>query len=509
MMRSMNVISLLLFCYACFSFGNSEVYFISKNFFNVLRWDPVKPAFPGQKVLYSVQYCNDFDEQCEIKKECQNMAGLSCDLTAETPSVHDVHYVAKVCVNDTSCGFSTRFKPLRDTILGPPILSTHTTASSVYVDVTLPQGPDGESIADIITKSKDGFSKTVPLYILKITKPEWAEQVYESTTNHFDIKMRYNQTEYCGYVVYKPKSEWGSSESENASFCFRLTDDQLVNLKWPLVSVAVLGAMLIISVVCMYSYVNGGKPKEPQALETFSKPNKAILYPDGKILISKVLLYTPSEEMVCTAIQEKQKVPSQMSGGYSPQNIPSYICQQNADLPEDTGACSTTPDPESTSAQSSEIYSQVAVHVTPEADEDFPHRIFLFSSGEESWENGEMAQKYNSCGATPLSDSDSGEINPAKRLLLNTVRNINGQLVLPLFAFQLQSSTGDTISPMNPERKPLLSDLIDCQDGLSMVSPQSFDGSDCTDSGCDNSFTTTPTNPYCNQHYHHSQQESC
>lgn len=33
-----------------------KVYFDSINFNNVLRWEPVESASPGEEVLYSVQY---------------------------------------------------------------------------------------------------------------------------------------------------------------------------------------------------------------------------------------------------------------------------------------------------------------------------------------------------------------------------------------------------------------------------------------------------------------------
>lgn len=62
-------------------------------------------------------------------------------------------------------------------VLGPPHLSTRTTASALFVHVTLQEGPNGVSIADIINSSKEGFTKTIPEYILRIIKPEWAAQV--------------------------------------------------------------------------------------------------------------------------------------------------------------------------------------------------------------------------------------------------------------------------------------------------------------------------------------------
>lgn len=138
--------------------------------------------------------------------ECQNITELSCDLTAETPSQPNIYYMAKVMVNGSCLDFTTRFLPLRDSknlytnalnsslkypirkyiycpffvsiaVLGPPRLSTRTTASALFVHVSLQEGPNGVSIADIINASKEGYSKTIPEYILRIKKPEWAAQV--------------------------------------------------------------------------------------------------------------------------------------------------------------------------------------------------------------------------------------------------------------------------------------------------------------------------------------------
>ncbi|KAM4567537.1 interferon lambda receptor 1 isoform 1-T2 [Fundulus diaphanus] len=266
-MWSVHVVTLLLFCYACLSTGNDGVRFVSKNFYNVLHWDHVEPTFPGQKVLYSVQYWRDDEKQYWIKHECQNISHLSCDLTAETPSVYDVHYRAKVMVNGSCLDVTTFFIPFRDTVLGPPLLSLHTTASTLQVNVTLPQGPNGVSIADIIASSKKGSLKVVPEYTLKITHPQWAAQVIKSTTGHFNVNLKYNQSVYCGDVVYIPTPEWGRSVSENASFCVTLPDDPRIPLLWPLLGVAVLAAIVIISAVCTCNYVKGEKHRSmPEVL---------------------------------------------------------------------------------------------------------------------------------------------------------------------------------------------------------------------------------------------------
>lgn len=511
----MKVIILLLFCYACLSTGNGEVYFASTNFDNILHWDPVKPAFSGEKTFYSVWYWSDAKEQpFQIKEECQSITVLFCNLTAETPSVHDVHYLAQVYANGSLYGRTMRFKPIAKTTLGPPILSTYTTVSSLHVNVTLPLGPNGVSVADIITNSKNGPLKAVPIYTLKITHPKWAEQVNETTTGRFVINLKNNQTEYCGYVVYKPFSEWGRSESVRAHFCVTLPDDPLMLLPWILVSAALLIAIIILTVVCMCNYVKGGKEKSiPQLLETTSRTPHRVLQPPD-VIISKAEVCVQSEQTVYATIRMMPNKPSVGSGGYSPQDIPCQPWQGSTGSSAGTGAHSPTPNPEDTSSQSSGIYSVVTVHVPAEQNEDFQQatnddretsNVQLSSSGE-SWDKGGASPQLASHGVLPLPDLDPSESNPARPLLLQTFRDTNGQLVLPSLIFQLKNSTDDTESAPNPETKLLLSDLIDSKtEGPSLASLRSFESSEWSDSGCDDSTVTTPTHPYCNTHYSPSQ----
>ncbi|XP_017279181.1 interferon lambda receptor 1 [Kryptolebias marmoratus] len=513
-MWPVNVMYLLLFCYACLSTAHGGVYFVSRNFYNVLHWDPVKPAFSGQKVFYSVQYLRDDQDQYHIKRECQNITRLSCNLTAETPSKPYIHYMAKVMVNGSCVGITTRFKPLRDTVLGPPLLSKCTTVSALHVDVILERGPNGVSIADIINSSKVGFSRTVPEYILKITHPAWAAQVVKNTTGQFDVKLKSNQTEYCGHVVYKPH-EWGRSDSENASFCVTLPDNPGMLLQWLLVTLAVLSAAVIISVVCMCNYLKGGKLKSmPQALESTSKTWEILKHPDNNLVISEIYVGPKSDETVYSLIQVKSNVPPHRSGGYSPQDTPRHICKWNMDSSMRTAAPGTSPHSKDTSVQFSETYGVVAVHEQMKPNEEFQQSASggsmishspLTSDEEGNWGKGGTIPKPSLSGTPQFSGSGFSENNPAKTLVLHTARINNGQLVLPSFPFLSEDTTGDTVSQMNPERKPLLSDLTDCQDAPSLMCLQRSDSSDWTDSGCDDSSINTPTNLYYNTAYFASQ----
>ncbi|XP_034468093.1 interferon lambda receptor 1 [Hippoglossus hippoglossus] len=475
-MWSADVIILLLFCYACLSTGDGEVRFVSKNFHNVLHWDAVEPTSAGEQVLYSVQYQRYAGEQFQMKQECQNISALTCDLTAETPSVPDVHYNAKVLVNGRMLGrTSARFKPIAETTLGAPNLSTHATVSSLFVNVTLPLGPNGVSMAEIINNSKSGPSQTVIEYTLKITEPKWAELVSEGTTGHFVINLKNNRTKYCGHVVYKPFSEWGRALSEEASFCVTLPDNPQMLSPWLFAIAALLVAVVTMSVAWTCYYVKGGKKTiMPRSLVTSSTSKHQVLQsPDGRIIIS-----TP---VVCS--------PSDKSGGYSPQDMPFQAWQDSTGTSEDNGEHSPTSNHLETSGQSSEIYSSVAVHI--------PQQF----ANTETWNLPSRSEPWDKGGLKPVSPRvppllDACESNAAIPLLLHTVRDANGQLMLPSLNPQLQSCTGDS------GRTPLLSSFIDSKEERPLLaSLHSFDSSDWSDSGCDDGTANTPTQPYANSHY--------
>ncbi|XP_024123920.1 interferon lambda receptor 1 isoform X2 [Oryzias melastigma] len=486
-MWNMDVMKLLLLCYACLPAGNGQVYFVSRNFYNVLHWDPVKPAFPGEKVLYSVQYWRDDEEPYQKKAECQNIADLSCNLTAETPSLHDVRYKAKVFVNGSAIGFTTSFMPLRDTVLGPPVLSTHATKSALHVKVALPKGPKGDSVGDIITSSKTGFSRVTVLYILKITHPEWAAQEIKNTSGQFEIKLKNNKTVYCGYVIYNKSPEIGHA-SQNATFCVTLPEDPAVVWPWLLLSAAVVSGVAIILAVSICNYVKGGKTKTmPRTLIHICAPQKLPYYLDKNLIISEVGVDRPSDGA------DKAKLHAFSHGGYSPQRILSNIFQGSANS-------SVGPHLVESTAQSAEIYGAVAVQVETEESDDFYQASNKPVAPEDSLlvTPGSRKRSRDKGGAPQFTDLETSVNN---QLVLNTVRNDNGQLVLSSLDFQFQTDCADAGSLVNPERKPLLPYLIQCPDGPSLESLQSIESSEGVDSGCEISSVNTPTSLYCNTHY--------
>lgn len=215
---------------------------------------------------------------------------------------------------------------------------------------------------------------------------------------------------------------------------------------------------------------------------TTSETPKILQDPDRILVISQVEVCPHMDEIVYAKIQMNKNGPSVWNGGYSPQDIPFPPWQDHTGSSVDTGT-RRTPNSEDTSAQSSDIYSSVAV--LPKENDDIQEAV---------------TERER-----PLPDADSCDTNPDGKLLLHTVRDINGELMLPFLNFQSQSSNSDATCLSNKERKPLLSDLIPSMDESSLASLLSLNSSEWSDSGCDDSSSTTPTHSYCTTRFSPSQ----
>nr|XP_057909770.1 interferon lambda receptor 1 isoform X2 [Doryrhamphus excisus]XP_057909771.1 interferon lambda receptor 1 isoform X2 [Doryrhamphus excisus] len=467
-MWSINVIILLLFCYACLSTGDNKVFFHSKNFYNVLYWDEAEPSFPDEKILYSVQYRRHVGElPYQMKSECQNITARSCNLTAETPSVPHVQYRAVVYANGRFHGLTTRFNPIADTIFSKPILSLNTTSSSLYIHVTLPLGPNGISLEDIIKNSKNGPTTPLIQYTLNLTSPT---QVHHNSSGNFVVDFN-GKTKYCGYVVYKPSHEWGRPESEMADFCVTPAYDPSEILPWLLMGAALLAVLVMISVGALCFYVkSGNKTKLPHSLEIIATTTLPKVEHSPAIL--KVIVCTQSEQIYlyeCTSIRPRPNGPSTAPGDYSPQDIP---CQPWLGS---TGSSVERQNHQDVSSQSSVIYSSVTMAVPTEEKELLG--VILGDS-----ESPLLFSDSQSAPNVEVWDRD-----PGRQLLLHTVQDTNGQLQLPSLMLQLESNT---ITHPEPERKPLLSNLlVSTEDESSLTLLQR---SESSDSGCEDGALNTP-----------------
>lgn len=241
---------------------------------------------------------------------------------------------------------------------------------------------------------------------------------------------------------------------------------------------------------------------------------KMLQYPEENLVISKILVGPKSDQKFYSPILVKTNVSPQRFGGYSPQDVPWHLCSCNTDASMRNAASGNTSHCGDASVQFSETYSSVAVHNQGKDNDGF-HQCAsdnsvnihspLYSNEDRSWVEGELTPKLIPPDMPHVSDSEFSINHPAKTLVLNTIR-INGQAVSS--AFPSEDMTSDTLSQMNPERKPLLSDIIECQDVSSLTCLQRADSSDWTDSGCDDSTVNTPTSLYYNTTYFASQKAS-
>uniref|UniRef100_A0A4W5MQZ2 Interferon/interleukin receptor domain-containing protein n=1 Tax=Hucho hucho TaxID=62062 RepID=A0A4W5MQZ2_9TELE len=417
-------------------------------------------------------------EPYKPKIECQNITTLFCDLTAETPYIYQNSYYAEVFANSHSLGRTALFKPLRDTVLGPPNVSVTPTTSSLKVTVTLPLGPDNKtSIEEIFNSTSFSYHDPPTFYILNITHPSWAAQVHRNTTGEFVLNhLKNNNVKYCGYVVYTPTREMYRHASESRTFCVALPGEVIW---WCLL----LGSLLLPVMVCRH-YVRK-KSNMPDALVrnklTTSDVPPPLWYPPDAITISIAKSYHypvgfSYGDLKTGKLQMGPKFTSSGSRSYSPQDGPSSIAQPRH--------CDTYMGQHSNnSTQSSTNYSMVVVQVANEGVEEECHRhpdsedninspwSSESSDHKPSWLQG--GPVLFSRGAPPEPNRCVGDRDSTGcPLVLPTLRRIDGLLQLSTLLLQpeTQSAMASMALPTDAEGQPLLWDLDSNGQGTSLLS---------------------------------------
>ncbi|XP_030215586.1 interferon lambda receptor 1 [Gadus morhua] len=472
-MRFLRSLLCVLWCYGCRGDGSPAVgdkmpYFVSRNFYNVLHWNHTEE---DEGLLYSVMTRSTVDGAPLLRKSgCQNISGRSCDLTADTPPLPGVEYHALLYANGRFLEKSVRFNPVADTVLGPPLLSLRVSGSSLHLNVTLPPGPGGVALQDLLKGSRTR-STTDPVvgYTLTVTDPDWAALVNDSLTGRYVLQLKNNDTRYCGHVVYKPNFLFGRPPSDPETFCVIMPRGRWAEVPWVLLAGGLVLVPGVLTSLLVYLYTHPRKkPRLPSSMGSWGPPPwPRLLAPSDLVLVCSVPEVGP-----CAPRPVPPWLVATPPGGYSPQGDP---CEDDAwglgAADHSGGSASSGGRGPSTPTQSSGGYAQVVVR---ETGQDPRHRP-------EGTPNGDAGGHQ----ATP--PSGPGDAPPGP-LVLQALRNQQGVLVLSMGAFQAPAGGGEE------EQEKLLGEGgYKAQGPPHMLLSLSVGGSEDWGSGCDQSAATTPT----------------
>ncbi|XP_062322408.1 uncharacterized protein LOC134024041 isoform X2 [Osmerus eperlanus] len=318
MLRPVLVLVLLLYHHGCGVSCQERPYFVSRNFHNVLQWG--EDGSGGGDVLYSVFWAR-YGTEFVPKLECQNMRSLSCNLSADTTyDYHSSRFLARVYANTTLLGETPTFKPLEDTVLGPPLLKVVEGELKGSVEVLCSLPP---RVEEVLTKNKLPYSHYDAHYNLTITTGN--ADVKETSNGVFEVQ-RPGVSKACGAVVYRPYLNQQRSPSQEASFCINAhpTDDPWHLFPWLLLSACLLvGCVPVVTVLtCHYVRQKRDLPDCTKVMSSKGPPH--LLQPQ------KVVLSLAHAEGPCLGGTEGARKPpltrpqvSRDSGCYSPQDAPS------------------------------------------------------------------------------------------------------------------------------------------------------------------------------------------
>ncbi|KAM7340768.1 hypothetical protein ACRRTK_001383 [Alexandromys fortis] len=120
-----------------------NVQFQSRNFHNILRWQPGS-FFTGNGSVYFVQYKMYGQRQWKNKTDCWGTTALFCDLTNETLDLYEPYYGRVMTARAGSYSawsMTPRFTPWWETKLDPPAVTTVPVNGSLLVLLRAPELP--------------------------------------------------------------------------------------------------------------------------------------------------------------------------------------------------------------------------------------------------------------------------------------------------------------------------------------------------------------------------------
>ncbi|XP_060229206.1 interleukin-22 receptor subunit alpha-2 isoform X2 [Meriones unguiculatus] len=174
-----------------------KVQFQSRNFHNVLRWQPGS-ALSSNGSVYFVQYKMYGQRQWKDKKDCWGTTKLFCDLTNETSGLYEPYYgrVMTAWAGSHSAWSRTpRFIPSWETKLDPPVVTVTLVNASLLVLLRVPELP---------YINQNGKNASMEIYYDLVYRVfiinnvlDKEQKAYEGTQRTVEIKGLAPHSSYC------------------------------------------------------------------------------------------------------------------------------------------------------------------------------------------------------------------------------------------------------------------------------------------------------------------------
>ncbi|XP_037990032.1 interleukin-20 receptor subunit alpha isoform X1 [Motacilla alba alba] len=270
-----------------------NVRFESINMKNVLHWSA--PEGTGDGVLYKVKYAVYGIGKWIRKPECRNINRTWCDLSNETSDYEEQYYASVKAFLNGACSDwmeTSRFNPLTDTKIDPPMVSVSSTDRSISIILTAPEkwkkSPEEESIS--LLQVYPGLQYNVSV-LNKKTKKRW---FFSISNNTLVVPWLEPGTAYCVSAqihVTTPVLDSGFSKEHCITTLKDKTEDETITITFGYIMPTML-ALLFISVACywVHKYLHIHKQKHPTNLvwQYTDKCKEWVFIPSEKIVLNLI-----------------------------------------------------------------------------------------------------------------------------------------------------------------------------------------------------------------------------
>ncbi|XP_072361281.1 interleukin-20 receptor subunit alpha-like isoform X2 [Scyliorhinus torazame] len=221
----------------------------SVNFKYFVTWKAGAGSVPGTR--YIVTACDLRSNGTFIPvKKCINITTMSCDLSQTFKIFHDLYWVRVISITNTSKSNwveSNELLPLRDTILGPPIVNVTSNIQTIKITLDMPLTPHKDNDKPMTVKGID----LSLIYIVTLLDKDGKELALdkvepdESGKGVYQFKNLKTKSTYCVTATFLSTTNKNTKDSRK--IC-TTTSPQNADILWiaPLIAVLVFIASTII-----------------------------------------------------------------------------------------------------------------------------------------------------------------------------------------------------------------------------------------------------------------------